>query len=612
MIHSSLIYAQENVQNKPKQKIVTNNIDSLANIQQVKTQLDLVKYYYDNKSLSEADSCLQLVKEFIGTIDNDSLLCSYHNLLWNIDFYYNQVSYNKALDYLEPAMNYCRSCSDTTKLSLVLFKTSNYHFLTKQFDQSYELATELMQISTQRNDTLHLGLAYLLHGDLNYEIQNYQRALDFYDKAIEIFYLLDKINISLQIHLKKAEAYSFTEEHEKIIIECKKGLKAYNKISEEYNKIGHSPLSFFSYGLKSRLMYGYTLTGQFEKARLLNTGLKTFLQKKPINSIIEKILNHDIAFYHFTVEEWDSAKIYYHNRIALLEAQNINYSYAKASALEDLGYIAREKKQFQKASDLLAQSMLIKDSLRRARKQLVIQVSDWETKYESMDKSHHIESLNETVDQKERELSYLNTNIILLIIFSIALIFFLIRLWQRKRRIFRENKDFKEKISLLEKKRQAIGNKNKLLEDKVKEIITELQEKEQSNQKEKYDGIHIDPEQRNRIEHLLIQLIIDDKAYLNPDLTLDTLANSLEVNRVYISQVINEQFQMNFSQLINYYRIQEACNMLSSAAYEKYTILYIAQKSGFQSISPFNRAFKKYMQETPSNYRKKMLRKISV
>ena len=82
---------------------------------------------------------------------------------------------------------------------------------------------------------------------------------------------------------------------------------------------------------------------------------------------------------------------------------------------------------------------------------------------------------------------------------------------------------------------------------------------------------------------------------------MNTLANDLEINRNYISQVINESFNQNFSNFLNGYRIIEARKILSSINLN-FTIEAIAGMVGFKSKTAFNNAFKKYVGVTPSFY----------
>lgn len=92
------------------------------------------------------------------------------------------------------------------------------------------------------------------------------------------------------------------------------------------------------------------------------------------------------------------------------------------------------------------------------------------------------------------------------------------------------------------------------------------------------------------------------KSFLNPTLTIDTLAEEVGVATQGISLALNHHLGHHFFDYINSYRIKAASEMLASPDCEK-TVLDISLESGFNSKSSFNTAFKKYMQTTPSQYR---------
>lgn len=103
------------------------------------------------------------------------------------------------------------------------------------------------------------------------------------------------------------------------------------------------------------------------------------------------------------------------------------------------------------------------------------------------------------------------------------------------------------------------------------------------------------------------KLIVDEKLYLEPDLSLSKLSKLFGQSPQKTSSVINQYAKRNFNDFINYYRIQDAKNMLSNIESEKFTISSIAFDTGFSSLSSFNSAFKKFEDITPSLYRKKQI-----
>lgn len=100
----------------------------------------------------------------------------------------------------------------------------------------------------------------------------------------------------------------------------------------------------------------------------------------------------------------------------------------------------------------------------------------------------------------------------------------------------------------------------------------------------------------------LILLMEEQKIYKNSDLSLDKLANMMQINPRYLSVILNDSLGKSFYDFINYYRVEEVKNFLKNHAHEKFTIEAIANKSGFNSKSSFNLAFKKYTRMTPREF----------
>ncbi|MBL4709669.1 MAG: AraC family transcriptional regulator [Flavobacteriales bacterium] len=97
-------------------------------------------------------------------------------------------------------------------------------------------------------------------------------------------------------------------------------------------------------------------------------------------------------------------------------------------------------------------------------------------------------------------------------------------------------------------------------------------------------------------------LLEKDKLFLKGDLTANQLAEHLDIPPYKVSHLIKLNFQVNFPDLINSYRIQHAKVLLKKIDIDKESIEGIAYQSGFNSKASFYRAFKRYTSGTPSQY----------
>lgn len=107
-----------------------------------------------------------------------------------------------------------------------------------------------------------------------------------------------------------------------------------------------------------------------------------------------------------------------------------------------------------------------------------------------------------------------------------------------------------------------------------------------------------------RLYHRIQEIMEQERLYLDPDLSLRKLADRLETNTKYLSQVINHHGSCNFLGFVNGYRIREVKQRLESGDYEQKTFFGIAQYCGFKNKSTFYKVFRDHTGLTPKQYAK--------
>jgi AraC-like DNA-binding protein len=125
----------------------------------------------------------------------------------------------------------------------------------------------------------------------------------------------------------------------------------------------------------------------------------------------------------------------------------------------------------------------------------------------------------------------------------------------------------------------------------------------------KYQKSTYTPAQIDTCYTELLQLLTDVQPFRDPSITLPTLAAQVGVSSNLLSETINKRVGQNFSDFINRYRIREAQAMMEKPEYENHKIATIAFETGFNSLSVFNAAFKKFSSVTPSAYRKAVVKR---
>lgn len=99
----------------------------------------------------------------------------------------------------------------------------------------------------------------------------------------------------------------------------------------------------------------------------------------------------------------------------------------------------------------------------------------------------------------------------------------------------------------------------------------------------------------------------NEQPYLQPKISLNELASSLNLSPHHLSQLLNEQLQQSFFEFINQYRVDAFKQALLHPPNRHLTLLAIAEDCGFNSKSSFNRIFKEMTGKTPSQYAKEVL-----
>ena len=118
----------------------------------------------------------------------------------------------------------------------------------------------------------------------------------------------------------------------------------------------------------------------------------------------------------------------------------------------------------------------------------------------------------------------------------------------------------------------------------------------------KYKKSSLTDDQSKEIVANLKQTVEKEKLYLNPQLTLSDLAESVDISTNVLSQVLNESIGSNYYDYINKFRLEHFLTLTREPKYKKYTLLSIAYESGFNSKTTFNTFFKKSTGKTPSEY----------
>ena len=480
------------------------------------------------------------------------------------------------------------------KLNLLIKLTKNYGFKSFKISEKYARQAEKLALQLN-NDSALINIYRLLGASKQYRGQ-YDSAIYYFKKSVEVS---KKINNELEIARSTsniAVIYANNRQYDK----AEEIYLSSLKVLEKFNDTVSVAMVFDNLGMIYRLKQDYEKSIKYYRKALSLAKTNTVKYAVMLSNIAEDL---------FLMSDVDSALNLYFKAIKIFENNNnkyyisINYKriadiYFSINDLEKaklycLQSLSIAKELDSKSLEYSAYQLLI-DIERKAGnyKQALLYYDDFQLVKDSLDKKKSNKLINELKIQYETELkdaeikqktlklkSKNNILIALSIGFIVAGILIVLLVLQIKKLKLAYEK-------LVEQNKNIVSTENEI--DKLKQKLPVQNE------------IDDDNELLNRI----IELVEKEKVYLDKNLTIFKFADLLDTNKTYVSQEINKNFNKNFSNFINDYRVMEARRLMTMPEYRNLTLAAIAEKAGFNSISVFNRSFKRVTGITPSYFLK--------
>ena len=123
--------------------------------------------------------------------------------------------------------------------------------------------------------------------------------------------------------------------------------------------------------------------------------------------------------------------------------------------------------------------------------------------------------------------------------------------------------------------------------------------------------LELSAEQIESCRRALKRAQVQSHFYLDPEISIQSLAQQINVPAHHLSHVLNAELGCNFFTYINQLRVEHVKQALSDPARDAETILTIAFDAGFNNKTSFNRVFKEQTGMTPSQFRSLPRRKVS-
>ena len=553
----------------------------------------------------------------------------------------SNVSSSLHIDSLE---NLLKPLDGAEKLAVLIELSTSIQATSLEKSRNY--AQEALKLSITLNDKkasaqalTQLSYVYLFLERMDSALVNARKALKLYEELGDTDGIVDINNRYAYLYLKlgsydKAMAYSLKS----VRLHEETGNRTHSERTLNNLGLVYQGLQEYEKSLEyfqASLDYCYEVQNEPFAALVLNNigivhakqgdyknGLVFFEQAFSINDRLGDLFHAssnlgNIGGAHKVMGDYDKAIIYYQKSLDILEGNTSN-----SLALISLGEVHTILKEFKIAEKYLNKSLELHGESNSQYKslcyksfseiykaqgndtkaleyyELYIRLKDSAFNEESdrrlamLQVSYETDKKEQQIMQQEEKLRVQKNLLISLLLGLAAILVFSGIIHAQKTRLKKANMELAFKnLEIVETEKRA-GPPSRPRDQKLTQEIS------------KYTGSSLDETQKQELLNNILFAMESEKVFTQDNMNLSNLAKHLDTNSKYVSQVINERINKNFSTFLNEYRVKEARFRLSQPESGKLTIEAIATEVGFQSISTFNTAFKKYTGITPSFFMK--------
>jgi AraC-like DNA-binding protein/Tfp pilus assembly protein PilF len=435
-----------------------------------------------------------------------------------------------------------------------------YYYLC-DFRSAYEYLIRALLLCEESNYQSYEPKIYTNIGNIYYRFNKYDIAKLYYSKALNL--CQDSATIVIMLNnLGTVEVENGNLDSAFLYLEQSL------QISKQHDNVHlHTLLNTMAWVFQNRKLYDsafYYYRWSLDEARE--------------NAKIEKeaeILSN-ISKLHFEVNKTDSVLFYVD--LSNIIAEKNHFLSILAENYLTLSKIEEANRGHKNALELYKKHALLKDSVFKAEN--FGDINQVQHLYEVSKTNKQIKQL--VIEQQIREQKIRYQKIIQFIILGILLLvtIALFYIYLQKRKLSRAYK--------------------KLFEKNIQ--IIELQDNSLKRDSEKYKKSPLTDEMHEELLDKILTLMKDNSIVCDPEFSLDKLAELVQSNSTYVSQVINTALMKNFRSFLNGYRIYEAQQLFSELDIAKYTIESVAYKVGFKSPSAFRSTFKEITGVSPNYY----------
>lgn len=538
--------------------------------------------------LGSNDRYISRIYEQYGGKETDSLLLYAYRDILNGDYDRATALYAVLLNRLENS----RNTADRQKIARIYNNIGYINFFEYyNFAESYQYYIRSMEISRQIHYTDLYSTLQLNIGNIYAELNQYEKSQDYYLRALDdgIRYQQPEPALIAFVNLL-THALEYND------------LKSIREIAGKYTAIpdnGQASLSRFAALYHEGVEH--LLNKRYQPA------LETFTR---LRSTVDSSFDPEryvLMSYTATIATY---RIMGHYEKAVTEALRAR-SYATEQGIANasmwINVMLEElydlSGQHDKALVAKRDALFLKDSLLNDK--TISSIFEIKSSHDVDNLLHQIAEIN----QKRR-----NQNIVTGILLTASLVILLLLIWlySKNRRLRNYNQELYRKNMEAIRTEQQNTRLRKSYEHKLAECQEELDRLKQDtsssepeeNSSTKYRNSPLDDTSKETLLSRILDVMENSPEVFSQDFSLEKLAALAGSRSKYVSQIINETYEKNFSSFLAERRIREACQILSDDSLMKnYTIEAIAANLGFRSRTNFISVFKRVTGLTPSQFK---------
>lgn len=503
--------------------------------------------------------------------------------------------------YIIVCNRFSTNSSESEKETCVLahLKASTIYFDRGNYVNALEMEVNGIKSSEQCKRQIYASRLYNNIGNAYCVFLDYERGIRYYKKAYSFCKEYPDKDIENKILANITGMYTFLGN----ISEAKKYYMAYEKTRNKKD----NTCTFMSGYMKGLIDFN---EGKFHEAEKNYRKLAIFAKHKKLKPKYECFAYQELYNTFSATGQRDSMIKYMKQCYTTSHKYRIMHHFP--NVLLDISEIYEKEGDINNANKYKSLYLSLKDSLFNTRQFDIVKNAQFQYEIGKTTKE-----LQEMHDKNEARLQTIRKQWVALLLAVIIISFIIVLiviLHRQKKELYdsyhnlyrqnRENINMQKKYEILYKQ-----NKKELYEKQIEiDMLTRKLDEKTKKQKDnstqqKYKTSNLNEEKQKMIAMKIEEIMENSLEYCNVDFSLDTLAELVNSNSKYVSQVINDTFNKNFNNYINSYRIKLACERLIDVEnFGNLTIKGISESVGFKSHTTFINVFRKHVGLTPSMY----------